>query len=325
MKKIKYLITFFIIISGLTLISFGLSYDWPVQINSNSQAFSNSKSNGFNNVAPIVNSFNIITVKNVSSKVNVQVFEKNSDNFVLKLTSNPTLGTIRFDGSVVSFEPFQNKTGKEKVTFIAVDEYGNSSREGVITITINNIKPSFYYADMTNNPSHFAAIKLKENGVIEGKKIGNKYYFEPKSKVSRETLLMMAISCSDNLNKLAPCVNTGLKNDIEIPNYLKPYVKFGIEHKLITGNTFSQNEIPTRAEAVVLVSKIARLPNVKSQNLLLLDVGQIPNWALQEYMNLNAYKMLDLHGDMAYPNIALTNANAADLMWQLYKKTQVQK
>ncbi len=321
MKKIKFTFVTLIITAALCLASFAASNQWPFDPSSKNQEneIKTSMQKDKRNSSPIVESLSISTVVNVERTATIKAYDSDNNNFAIKLTSTPKLGTVEFNGSTFTYTPFLNKKGKDKFRFVAIDEMGNSSREGVVNIIIDKTKPDFYYSDMINNPSHYSAIKLKEKEIIVGKKIGKSYFFEPKNSVSREKFLVMAISAAGMEKKLKPTVNTGLANDIEIPNYLKPYVKLAIDEKIIPNSNFNLNEIPTRAEAVLLISNISKIPDVKSHNLTLSDIGQIPQWAMQAYMNLSAYKMLDLYDNMAHPNSPITNSNTADLMWQLYK------
>lgn len=54
-------------------------------------------------------------------------------------------------------------------------------------------------------------------------------------------------------NRLSSCVNCGLQNDSEIPQYMKTYVKLAKDTKIITEKVFYPNQVLTRAEAVVLI------------------------------------------------------------------------
>jgi hypothetical protein len=320
MKKNKFFISTTLIATSLCLICFGASYNWPIQVQTNQNPdVKISTTLDKKNTPPIIESISLSTVKNVAKSATIKAYDNQGENITIKATSMPELGTIVFNGTAFTYSPFLDVVGRDKINFVAIDSCGNVSREGVININIEKINLSFYYADMINHPSHYSAIKLKENNIIIGKKIGGSFFFEPKLNVTREKLLIMSVCAAGKQKHLKPTVNTELDNDIEIPTYLKPYVKYAIDENLIPKANFKANEIPTVAEAVVLVSNIAKIPNVSRHNLTFSDVGQVPNWAMQSYMNLSAYKMLDLYGNMANPNQPVSNGNTADLMWQLYK------
>jgi hypothetical protein len=68
-----------------------------------------------------------------------------------------------------------------------------------------------------------------------------------------------------------------------------------------------------------MTDRAAKIDDVKEYPLAMGDRDAIPDWAKPAYIDLAAYKMLDLHDGNAYPADAVTNAYAADLIWQLYK------
>ena len=271
------------------------------------------------NNPPKVESGTYNTNRNIPVMGKITAYDPDGDMVRIKVISKPEKGTITFNGLSFEYKPYAKSVGKDRFTFICEDKYGNISNESFVDVMIEDIKSSISYADMNGNPSHYAAIKLSQKSILTGQRIGGQYFLEPNVEVSRGEFLVMLTSAAMLEKELPPCVNTGLQNDSEIPLYLKPYVKLGIDKGIIKENKFNFKEIPTRAEAVVMVSRTAGMPNVTKHNPNISDIVQIPEWALSSYMNLSAYKMLDLHDGKAHPNNALTRAGAVDLIWQLWK------
>ena len=271
------------------------------------------------NNPPKVESGAFSTGRNIPVMGKITAYDPDGDMVRIKVISKPEKGTITFDGLSFEYKPYANSSGKDRFTFICEDKYGNISNESFIDVMIEDVKSNFSYADMNDNPSHYAAIKLSQKSIFTGQRIGGQYFLEPNIEVDRGEFLCMLISAAMLEKDLPPCVNTGLQNDSEIPLYLKPYVKLGIDKGIIKESKFNYREIPTRAEAVVMVSRTAGMQDVTKHNPNISDIVQIPEWALSSYMNLSAYKMLDLHDGKAHPNDALTRAGAVDLIWQLWK------
>lgn len=271
------------------------------------------------NNPPKVESGRYNTNKNIPVQGKIIAYDPDGDMVRVKMISRPEKGTIKFDGLSFEYKPYEKSAGKDRFTFICEDKYGNISNESFVDIMIEDIKSSIFYADMNGNPSHYAAIKLSQKSILTGQRIGGQYFLEPNVEVDRGELLVMLISAAMLEKEIKPCVNTGLQNDSKIPLFLKPYVKLGIDKGIIKESKFNYKEIPTRAEAVVMVSRTARMPDVIQHNPNISDITQIPEWAMSSYMNLSAYKMLDLHDGKAHPNNALTRADAVDLIWQLWK------
>lgn len=277
------------------------------------------------NNSPTAESGTYTTTKNTTLSGKIPVFDPEGDMVKITLTSKPQKGVISFDGISFIYRPFPDVTGEDRFTFVASDMYGNTCKESFCEITIEK-QAGFNYTDMNSNPSHYAAIKLAEKGVYAGEKMGNAYFLMPDKQVTRGEFLIALIASSKLEGGLTTCINTGLANDHKIPLYLKPYVKLALERKIISSENFVTDEIPTRAEAVILVKRAVALPDVETTNPLPIpDVAEIPSWALGAYIDLHAYKMLDLYDDYAYPNAAITRDYMVDLIWQAYKYSDVVK
>lgn len=272
------------------------------------------------NAPPSVEGASFNTMKNTSLSGYLQATDPDGDSLTIKVIRQPAKGAVTVSGQTFTYTPFQGLTGSDSFTFCAVDRFSNFSAEATVDIKIENNRSGFYYVDMSGNPSEYAAVKLNEKGVYSGQKVGNGWFFYPDRQVNRGEFLLMLLAASGLDTSLSPTVNTNLENDSALPMWLKPYVKKAIDEGIwSTTQPFSYNEIPTRAEAVVMTSKAAKIVDVKEYDLRVTDAANIPAWALSAYKDLAAYRMLDLHDGNAYPAGALTNSYAADLIWQLYK------
>jgi len=272
------------------------------------------------NSAPEIENASYSTVKNVGISGSVAATDPDGDALTLLVAQKPQKGQVTFDGGAFLYTPYKDMTGSDFFTVCAVDTCYNYSREAVLSVSIENNKTAFQYADMSGSFSEYAAIKLYEKNVLQGEKIGQSWFFHPDETVTRGEFLVMLLGVSGMDAQLSPTVNTGLANDAQLPLWLKPYVKKAVVEGIIpAGNAFVYSEIPTRAEAVLLCSNAAKIDDVKEYSLQISDKEKIPSWALQSYKELAAYRMLDLHDGNAYPTGSLTKSYSADLLWQLWK------
>lgn len=270
------------------------------------------------NLPPVIETANLETVKNISAGGYIGVSDPEEDSVTIKLVTPPLKGQVTFRGQNFIYEPFRDMTGKDQFAVCAVDSAGNYSVEAVVSVWIEKTKDSFTYIDMAGNPSLYAAVKLRDSGVLSGRQAGGKWFFDPEAQLNRGDFLVMVLAAADMTTSAT--VNTGLPNDSSIPGWLKPYVKKAMDEGIISpAQSFNWREIPIRAEAVLMTDRAAKISDVKEFALSMPDRDAIPDWALKSYMDLAAYKMLDLHDGNAYPAGALTNSYAADLVWQLYK------
>lgn len=236
------------------------------------------------------------------------------------LVEKPQKGTVAFDGQAFCYEPFPGSKGADQFAVTLVDDRGNRSEETVQTVLIEPKDPQYEYWDLHGSPAYYSAVKLLQNGIFSGEIIGSRRYFSPKQTLTRGEFLMLLISAcgwESELSTVSP--NTGLLNDSEIPSYLKPYVALGIQKGVILEKSFASDEIPTRAEAVVLADRACQLSKVERANPPWEDLSEIPQWALQSYMNLSGYGFLSFPDNYAHPNDGLTRENTADLLWQCRK------
>lgn len=275
---------------------------------------------GAPNSAPIVESSSYSVLKNAKLAGYVTARDPDGDSIAIRVTRAPAKGEVSFVGQTFTYQPFHNMTGSDSFQFCAVDRFGNYSAEAVVDLTIENNRSGFSYLDMAGNPSEYAAVKLHENGVYSGIKVGKSWLFQPERQVDRGELLVMLLAANGMDQALSPTVNTRLPNDSTLPMWLKPYVKKAIDEEIWSSTqAFVHTEIPARAEAVVLTDRAAKISDVKDFTLTMADAASIPEWSLHGYKDLAAYRMLDLYDGYAHPGAAVTGSYAADLTWQLWK------
>ncbi|MGI6402636.1 MAG: Ig-like domain-containing protein [Oscillospiraceae bacterium] len=274
------------------------------------------------NRPPVLESLSLETAKNVDAYQYLTAWDPDGDPVRLQLISAPKKGEVSISGKTLIYRPWHNKTGSDSFLLCAVDSKGAYSPETTVSVSIGKENQSLVYADMTTHPSQYAALMLHKVGVYTGEKIGNSYFFQPDRIRNRADFLVWLLTAAGMTDSMSPTVNTGLPGDESIPLHYKRYVKKAMEEGIISSSReFAWQEIPTRAECVVLTARAAKIDDVKSYPLTMADAGALPDWSVKSYRDLAAYRMLDLYDGYAHPRAALTNSYAADLCWQLYKHT----
>lgn len=268
------------------------------------------------NVVPTLKNSLSNTAKTVSVQSALNVYDANGDDMTIHLTSRPQKGKVTIDGASYTYQPFPNSSGKDSFSIVAADSRGGISKEAIVTVQISAEEPSVRFCDMKDNPSEYAAIKLYENGILTGEKTGDSVRFYPDREMTNGEFLVTLLQAASLTPKNTACVSTKLANDSEIPFWMKPYVETAINHGILeSGQTFSPNQTPTRAQAVYMVNRLGAVEAVSLFNLKFNDLYQIPNWAVASYMTLGANEMLGLHENSAKPMEPLTRAVAADLLF----------
>lgn len=271
------------------------------------------------NLAPIGTDGRLETMEGISASGRIDAYEPEGETMSVQLLTPPEKGSLSFEGLDFTYTPFQGNTGEDSFTFLVCDTVGNCSAPCSMKILITGKTAVSSFADMRDNPSHYAALRLREHGVMTGESLGEINLFYPQAQVSRGEFLVTLFAAAGLDQSLTTCVNTGLDNDTEIPLWLKPYVAEAVKRGIVTERTFETGQVPARAEAVVLTHRTAAIGAVDTSGLQCGDLAEIPDWALGSYMALEAYQMLDLYGGNARPGQALDRAYTADLAWQLYQ------
>ena len=212
------------------------------------------------------------------------------------------------------YTPYENKTGKDSFTYVAVDAVGNSSDPATVKIKIEKPNTKVTYADMDGDPAHKAAIRLAEEGIFVGECMGGAYFFQPDAAVTRGEFVAMAMNAA-GMEALEDVERTDFADDVSIPTWAKPYVSSALKAGLVQGSRSSDGQVVfqaeepiTAAEAAVLLDRALQVTDVSADTLA--EEG-IPTWAAQSAANLATCGVLSLDGGLSAP---LTRGEAAELL-----------
>ena len=94
------------------------------------------------------------------------------DTLTFQLTDTPARGSVgagrgRLPPQFV-YTPYENKTGKDSFTYVAIDSAGNTSPEAKVSIQIDKPDTKVDYADLDGNAAHKAAIRPGGGGHFRG-------------------------------------------------------------------------------------------------------------------------------------------------------------
>ena len=242
------------------------------------------------NGAPVAENLELTTYKNVAVTAQFSAVDPEGDLLTYHILNKPARGAVTMpeDGSSeFVYTPYENKTGKDSFTYVAVDAVGNSSDPATVKIKIEKPNTKVTYADMDGDPAHKAAIRLAEEGIFVGE-------------------------CMEALEDVE---RTGFADDVSIPTWAKPYVSSALKAGLVQGSRSSDGQVVfqaeepiTAAEAAVLLDRALQVTDVSADTLA--EEG-IPTWAAQSAANLATCGVLSLDGGLSAP---LTRGEAAELL-----------
>ncbi len=275
------------------------------------------------NGAPIAQDQCFETYKNVAYVGQFTATDPEGDAVTFQLVDKPARGSVELamDGTgQFTYTPYENKTGKDKFTFVAVDAQGNVSQPATAEVRIRKAKTKVTYADMSGEASYNAAIRLAEEKVMIGEQVGGTYYFHPDEPVSRSQFITMAMSALGE-EPLDAVTTTGFADDAAIPTWCKGYVSAALQSGIVQGYAddtgrvvFAPENGVTRGEAAVVINRMLGVTDV-AVTTFYPDTAAAPAWAFQAAVNLETAGVMspDATGALALEE-PLTRGQAAMLL-----------
>jgi len=278
------------------------------------------------NQAPIAENMSLSTYKNVAVTSYFQAVDAEGDPLVFQVTSVPARGSVTLaeDGtSRFVYTPYENKTGKDSFTYVAMDSAGNLSNPAKVTVRIEKAGTTVTYSDMDGDPAYKAALRLAEEGIFVGEYVNGEYFFRPEETVSRSEFLTMAMAVA-GLEPLQQVSITGFADDAAIPTWCKGYVSSALKAGVVQGSrneqgqvVFSPDTAITRAEATVMLNRLLQVSDVAVTTWASLGIEQNSqdHWAAQAAVNLATAGVLPASDSSpdALDN-RLTRAEVAELL-----------
>ena len=247
---------------------------------------------------PIAKNMELDTYKNVSITGYFDAMDHEGAPLTFRITADPVRGSLSpaDDGSSrFVYTPYENKTGRDAFSYVAVDDAGNCSPEARVTIRIR--KPDTYvtYADLGDSPAHKAAVRLAEQNIVVGQYVNGQYFFHPELPVSRAQFLTMAMAATETA-PMKGVTLTGFSDDGEIPVWAKGAVSAALKAGVIRGGrdadgapVFDAEKHITRGEAAVMLNHLLNISDVPAE---VFSPDSAPHWAAQAAANLTASGVL---------------------------------
>ena len=246
------------------------------------------------NKAPVARNMELTTYKNVAVTGYFDAVDGEGDALTFQLTSTPARGavTLAEDGSSqFVYTPYENKTGKDSFTYVAIDPAGNTSVEAEVKLRIDKPDTKVTYSDLEGRSAQKAAIRMAEERIYVGRYVDGRYFFDPDQSVTRAQFLTMAMSVA-GLESLEGITLTGFSDDDAIPTWAKGAVSAALKAGVVQGSrdesgapVFGAEETITRAEATVMLDNLLDITDVP---VAVFSNGGENHWAAQSAANLSA-------------------------------------
>lgn len=272
------------------------------------------------NNPPVARNMELTTYKNVAITGYFDAVDGEGDSLTFQLTSTPARGavTLAEDGSSqFVYTPYENKTGRDSFTYVAIDPAGNTSPEAKVSLRIDKPDTKVTYSDLAGHPVQKAAIRLAEEGVYVGRYVNGRYFFDPDQPVTRAQFLTMAMSVA-GLEDLEDITLTGFSDDDAIPTWAKGAVSAALKAGVVQGSrdesgapVFRAGSSISRAEAAVMLDNLLDITDVP---VAVFSAGS-GHWAAQSAANLSASGIIRAEDAGSVPlSGTLTMADAAEML-----------
>lgn len=250
------------------------------------------------NAAPVAENLTLKTYQEVGIAGRFAATDPEGETITYRIVDSPARGQVTIDENDPAsffYTPFEGKKGKDSFTYVAIDNIGNISKPATVKITIEKQKTTVFYSDMTGNPAHYAALRLAEEGVYTGRRMGALHCFDPNETFTREEFLALAMAVA-GAEPLADVTLTGFHDDESISVWAKGYVSAALMDGTIQGSRneegraiFNGTAPITRAEAAVIIDRLLATGDVSVETY---GSDAVPAWASQSVANLDAVAVM---------------------------------
>ena len=267
------------------------------------------------NTAPVAENLELTTYKNVEITGTFSGVDPEGDLLTFQLVSKPARGAVTQseDGSAAFvYTPYEDKTGKDAFTYVAVDTVGNTSAPATVSIRIEKQKTKVTYADMDGVTGHREAVRLAEAGLLIGEQMGDQYFFHPQEAMSRAQFTSLAMAAA-GVTQLEGVTLTGFADDEAMATWAKTCASTALKAGLIQGTLDENGQVVFQADAPITAAEAAV---VLDRALNVTDVSDAfsaaaPAWASQSVSNLASCGVVPTTASLESP---LTRAEAAVLL-----------
>lgn len=277
------------------------------------------------NSAPIATSLSFETYVDLPLTGQLEASDAEGDALSFAIMEKPQKGTAEVtESGAFRYTPKEGKSYEESFTYYVTDAQGNSSNPAQVKVTVKKQeeKETIRYADLEDDPAHYAAIKLTEAGVFSGEQIGTDYFLDPEETVTRAQFIAMAMAASD-IPLPSMAVPSGLADDAQTPDWAKAASAAALASGVVEGSpdgsgskVLRPNEPITRAEAVAILDRALDVPAGVNLPMDLKDAAQVPQWAAQAVQDALQAGILQTTDGNARPNDNLTRSEAVQMVYK---------
>jgi len=275
------------------------------------------------NLSPTADDLSVDTQSGIAVFKSFSVTDPEGDDISFEVVSYPSHGSVEITGEgQFVYRPVSNYSGKDEFSYRAVDIYGASSEEKLVTIKVSRPAADVYFKDMHNHWAHNSAIRMASTGLMTAENDDGEFVFNPEEEMNRGDFLALSLIMAGFEEKIPYVSKTVFADDSLIPHNVKSYVQYAYDNGIISGYDNGDGTVNfepacsvTRAEAAVITGKILGLGNDNEALPSYKDADGIPVWAQGSVCALSEAGILDGNpeGDFCADRM-LTRAEGAEII-----------
>lgn len=238
---------------------------------------------------------------------------------VVKYPQSGVLKVSSDDGKFV-YTPTDGFVGSDSFLYVARDEYGNYSKPQTVKISVTKRMSSVEYADMSGAKEYNAAVALSAMGIMDGRLVGDKRYFEPEETVTRAEFVAMAMK-SLGLRADSTLSSSFFDDDADIPSPLVGYIATAQRAGFINGDfdngmlVFKPNDAITHYDAAMVMAAILGTDDDGEEGAFA-DGEDIPKKARASIKAMQTLGIFDEESSVDYAG-EISRANAAEYLYRM--------
>ena len=280
------------------------------------------------NSAPVARNAALETFCGLPLTGHFSAVDPEGDAVTYEVQGQPAHGTVTVDGDTFRYVPVGSKARTDAFTYVAVDPSGKRSAPAAVTIDVQAAQSGLSYADMGNDPNHYAAVRLAELGVLQGERVGSHHFLRPEQTVSRAQFVAMAAVLCD-LPVPTAAVSTGMADNEDVPVWARASMAAAMQNDLIVGeqqangnSVLRAGDPITHAETAVILDRMLCLPDDGRKTDY---AASLPAWAAQAVVNTVEGGYLALDENTFDPAAPLTRSEAAACLYRAYQTMHAEK
>jgi hypothetical protein len=283
------------------------------------------------NTPPAAHDNLVHTTINGPVQIELEAEDEDGNALTYAITDGPSHGALNEDNiasGVVTYTP--DGSGENDLFKFKANDGEADSNEASVTVEIieaGPAAPEFVYEDLKEHWGNFSAGSLADRGLIVGEKSGNKYFFYPEIKITRWEFLNYVIGALGLEGETPDLAVLERYEDTDgLPAYIKRIAAIATEADILHGSEEGGKlyVLPygylTRAEAIQIMGNKLTPGEESEDSLSFDDKGEIPGWALQQFINMKNYGIINGFDDgTVKPNGILTKAQITEMLFQAVK------